>query len=186
MATSLCMPCGLEGDIKNLEHHLSTSPKSSNLRCSHPCRDGESSVADLEDVAATGSTRVQIGDRPITAEAAPLEEASKRPAVPLPLQTWADREVGPHHQHGSTAGGADQQQQGQGGDWDEPQQSQSPSVDEAEQVSLYRFLSFCPKFGVAEAVLQQAEWSSGGRLVPHFSMRDAISHAPPLVPPQAP
>eukprot|EP00891_Asterochloris_glomerata_P000615 jgi/Astpho2/615/Aster-04457 len=96
-------------------------------------RDGEASVADIEGSAAPGSTRLHPGDRPIEAEALPLEEASKLPAEPLPSEPWADLEVGLHHQHGNTAGAADQQQQGHWEGRDKRQQLVTLSADEAEQ-----------------------------------------------------
>ena len=146
-------------EVASHEQRLLTYPKSGKHSLLSRCRGGEASIADLEGLALTGSTRQQTGDRPNEVEAWPLDEASK----PLPSEPWADLEIG---QHG-TAGAADQQQQGHGQGMSERRQPHTPLADEAEQVSLPCFQSSGRSHGASEAWLQQAEGSSKGRLVQH-------------------
>ena len=139
--TLLCMPRGPMSAISTPEQHLLIQyPKSSHNLLLSACRDGEASAADMEDLEAAAFTRRRTGDRPVEAKAAPLKEVSKLPAGPLPTEPWADLDIGLHHQHGSTAQPADQQQQGHGKGLEGRRQPQTLE-DEAEQVGLPSLLT---------------------------------------------
>ena len=127
--------------IRTPVQHLLMYPKSSKLLLLSACRDGETSAADMEDLEATGFTRRRAGDRPMAAEAVPLEEVSKLPAGQLPTEPW---DSGLHHQHGSTSGPADQQLQGHGKGLEGRRQPQTLE-DEAEQVGLLSLLIMVSK-----------------------------------------